>query len=95
VKRTTEKYRLPLLSRPLRGLETLMPPSPSAEALGYFQPSAARTKRYISLKSRYFEYNEGDIHGRISIAGKHTPNYYSLEASLHEKSSHRTKVAGE
>jgi hypothetical protein len=34
----------------------------------------------------YVEYKEGDINGRISIAGKRAANYYSLEASLAESS---------
>ena len=33
----------------------------------------------------YFEYSEGDIHGRISIGGKRARDFYSLEASLDEK----------
>ena len=39
----------------------------------------------------YFEYSEGDIHGRISIEGKSGTNYYSLEASLAEKSEAKPK----
>ena len=39
----------------------------------------------------YFEYGEGDMHGRISIKGKRGPNYYSLEASLDEKSEAKVK----
>jgi hypothetical protein len=39
----------------------------------------------------YFEYSEGGIHGRISIGGKRGPNYYSLEASLDEKSEAKDK----
>ena len=35
----------------------------------------------------YFEYNEGKIHGRITIQGKKSGGtYYSLEADLDEKS---------
>jgi hypothetical protein len=34
----------------------------------------------------YFEYSEGNIDGRISIGGKSGTDYYSLEASLDEKS---------
>ena len=34
----------------------------------------------------YFEYGEGQIHGRISIVGKKSSGeYYSLEAELDEK----------
>ena len=34
----------------------------------------------------YFEYSEGDIHGRITIGGKKSvANYYSLEATLKER----------
>jgi hypothetical protein len=40
----------------------------------------------------YFEYSEGDIHGRISIGGKKSgANYYSLAASLAEKTGAESK----
>lgn len=40
----------------------------------------------------FFEYREGDIHGRISVAGKKSvPNYYSLEATLNESSGAESK----
>ena len=39
----------------------------------------------------YFEYSEGDLNGRISIEGKSGTNYYSLEASLDEKSEAKSK----
>ena len=48
-KRTTEKYSHHLPSRPLRGLETLKQTGPSAEAPGYFQPSASRTTNHASF----------------------------------------------
>ena len=40
----------------------------------------------------YFEYRERDIHGRISIGGKKSgANYYSLEATLNERSGAESK----
>jgi hypothetical protein len=39
----------------------------------------------------YFEYSEGDIHGRINIVGKIKSNYYSLEANLHENSEAKAR----
>lgn len=40
----------------------------------------------------YFEYGEGQIHGRISIVGKKSGGkYYSLEANLDEKSEMENK----
>jgi len=40
----------------------------------------------------YLEYSEGDIQGRISIGGKKSgANYYSLEASLAEKTGAESK----
>jgi hypothetical protein len=40
----------------------------------------------------YFEYSEGDIHGRISIGGKKSgAKYYSLEARLNERSGAESK----
>lgn len=39
----------------------------------------------------YFEYSEGDIQGRISIGGKSRLNYYSLEATLDEKTEDKGK----
>ena len=40
----------------------------------------------------YFEYNEGEIHGRISIDGRKSGgDYYSLEANLDEKSGLRNQ----
>lgn len=40
----------------------------------------------------YFEYSEGNVHGRISIGGnKSVANYYSLEATLNERSGAESK----
>ena len=40
----------------------------------------------------YFEYADGDIHGRISIGGKKSgAKYYSLEAKLNERSGEESK----
>ena len=40
----------------------------------------------------YFEYNERDVRGRISIGGKKSgANYYSLEATLSERSGADSK----
>ena len=39
----------------------------------------------------YFEYREGDIQGRISIEGKSGLNYFSLLASLAERSEAKDK----
>ena len=41
----------------------------------------------LEPRSFYFEYSERDVHGRIGIGGKRSEaNYYSLEATLDEKS---------
>jgi hypothetical protein len=39
----------------------------------------------------YFEYSEGDIHGRINIRGTIRQNYYSLDADLQEKTEAKAK----
>jgi hypothetical protein len=40
----------------------------------------------------FFEYSERDVHGRISIGGKKSgANYYSLEATINERSGAESK----
>src|SRR5439155_25759713 len=58
------KYRRHLFSRPLHGLGMIRPPSPSAEALGYFQTSASQTKIYENRWEQ--DFFRKHLHGKVN-----------------------------